>query len=68
MTRPPTGDHQRKIDTGRRREVRIAVVTRTEYGAQCSCGKAFTQPRKKVREKEIDRHVDRAHGGQGIRL
>ena len=36
--------------------------------AQCSCGAPFTQPREKVREDAIDRHLLRKHGGRGIRL
>jgi hypothetical protein len=73
MSRPATQGFQKPIDTGKRKRVRIAVISygQTEDGrgyAQCSCGAPFTQPREKVREDAIDRHINRRHGGQGIRL
>jgi hypothetical protein len=64
---------QKRIDTGERRKVKMAIVRsgQTDNGiefAQCSCGAPFKQRRKKAREDSIQRHLDRKHGGQGLWL
>lgn len=63
---------QKPIDSGKRVEVGIAVISYGEAEgrkfASCSCGQPFTQPREKVREDAIDRHVSKRHGGMGIRI
>lgn len=70
--RPPTHDRSAKLDTGKRRQVGLAVVNYGEANgrsyAVCSCGQPFTQAREKVREDAIDRHFERKHAGRGIRI
>lgn len=72
MTRPATKGFQKPIDSGKRKQVGLAVITYGKAGdrtfAQCSCGAPFTQPRENPRENAIDRHLKRKHGGRGIRL
>lgn len=67
MPKKPT-DRQGKIDDGKRVEVGIAVINQGDGCAQCSCGQPFIQPRRKVREDAIQRHLDEKHGGQGLWL
>lgn len=48
--------------------VRVAVITTTGNNASSSCGWEFFHTREKVREDAIDRHLEKRHGGMGIRL
>lgn len=48
--------------------VRIAVVRTEGNTIGCSCGWGYMHKREKVREDAADRHLDKKHGGQGIRL
>ena len=68
MPRQRMEGFQKPLDSGRRKEVGLAVITLGENYAMCSCGKPFTQQRERVREDAIDRHLDRKHGGRGIRV
>ena len=68
MSRPETGGFRKPLDNGKRKDVKLAVVSNLhEVGAaQCSCGWAYAHPRTKVREDAIQRHLDRQHNGQGL--
>ncbi len=68
MPRPATKGFQKPIDNGKRREVRVATITEGENYAKCSCNAVFTQARKKVRDRAVDKHVDSKHGGRAIFL
>ena len=69
MTRPATQGFQKPLDSGKRREVGLAVISYIEAGgAVCSCGWGYFHNREKVREDAIDKHIDRKHQGKGIRL
>lgn len=69
MSRPETQGFQKPIDTGKRREVGLAVISYPVDGAAvCSCGQPFIQRREKVRENAIDKHIAKKHNGRGIRL
>lgn len=69
MSRPETTGFRKPTDTGRRREVKVAMVRYAEDGsARCSCGQPFVQRREKVREDAVDRHIKTKHNGQGFRL
>lgn len=63
---------RKPIDTGKRVEVRLAVIKYSDVDgrmvAECNCGQPFVQPRFKVLEDAIDRHIDKKHNGRGIRL
>lgn len=59
---------QKPLDSGKRRTVRLAVVTTEGHLARCSCGWVKFHSREKVREDAVDRHLLDAHGGAGIRL
>lgn len=47
--------------------LRLAVVQTQGRAALCSCGWAYGHDREKVREDAIDRHLNKRHGGMGIR-
>lgn len=50
-------------------DVRLARVTYTDYGAVCNCGWAYSKARRmKTLDDAIDRHLNKRHGGMGIRL
>lgn len=73
MSKRRLSGFQKPLDDGKRRQVRIAVVTQgqTDQGAkfaECSCGAPFVQKRDKVRENAIQAHLDRKHGGHGLWL
>lgn len=72
MERPETAGFRKPIDSGKRVEVGLAVITYGVVGdrgyASCSCGQPFTQRRTKVREDAIDKHLNEKHAGRGIRL
>lgn len=68
MTRPVPQGFQKPRDTGKRTKVGMAVVSYTNTGAQCSCGKPFMAVRAKVLEDRIDAHIETKHGGKGFRL
>lgn len=52
------------------RSVGLARITYvSDNTAECSCGGwAASHPRRKVLEDAIDRHLNKKHGGRGIRL
>lgn len=71
--RPETNGFRKPIDSGKRKPVGLAIIKygQTEQGvefAECSCGKPFTHRRERVRENQIDRHINAKHHGKGIRL
>lgn len=73
MSKQRMSGFQKPIDSGERREVRVAVIRsgETDQGvrfAECSCGAPFTQRRDKVRESAIQAHLDKKHGGRGMWL
>lgn len=68
MSKPRMGGFQKPLDDGKRKPVRVAVITTGDGHAQCSCGAVFTQSRDKVREDAIDKHLNKKHNGGGIRL
>ncbi len=69
MTRPATEGFRKPFRPGKVREVRVAVISRTDSGAVvCSCGWRHSMARLKVLDDAVDRHVEKRHGGQGLRL
>lgn len=69
MTEPKRpSDRLTKIDSGERVPVGMPVITQHGTHALCSCGQPFVQPRRKVREEAIQRHLNAKHGGQGLWL
>lgn len=70
MTRPPIQGFQKPVDSGKRREVSMAVVSRDRVTGilRCSCGQPFMHEREKPRENAVDKHIARKHSGMGIRL
>jgi len=67
VTRPETTGFQKPLHGGTR-EVGLAVISYEGSAAQCSCGAVVAHKREKVRENWIDRHLEKKHGGRGIRL
>lgn len=65
---PRLAGFQKPLDDGKRKQVRVAVISQGDTAAQCSCGAAFTQQRAKVREAAIQAHLDKKHGGTGLWL
>jgi len=64
---------QKPIDDGKRKDVRLAIIRtgQTDGGVEfssCSCGQPFSQRRDKVREKAIDAHIKKKHGGRAVWL
>lgn len=69
MSRPATHGFQKPLDSGKRKEVGLAVISYIEAGgAMCSCGWGHFHSREKVREDAIDRHINRKHQGRAIRV
>lgn len=66
--RPVLQGFQKPRDTGKRVKVGMALVSYTNTGAQCSCGKPFKARRSKVLEDRIDEHLATKHDGKGFRL
>lgn len=66
--RPVTLDHRRK-PTPQPKPVGLARVTYlSDTQVQCSCGWPASHARPKVLEDRIDAHLNKKHGGRGIRL
>lgn len=70
MTKQRGAGFQKPVDSGKRREVGMAVVSRDRVTGimRCSCGQPFMHERDKPRENAIDKHIARKHSGMGIRL
>lgn len=72
MAKKRLSGFRKPLDSGERREVRLAIIKYGKAGdqefAECSCGKPFIHPREKVREDAIDRHIRTKHRGRGVRL
>jgi hypothetical protein len=68
--RPATTDRRKPITDRRPKEVGIAMITEPMEGSLvCSCnGFATVHPRKTVRERQADRHIERKHNGQAVWL
>lgn len=50
-------------------DVKVAVLTyKDAVTIQSSCGWSYRHKREKVREDAADRHLEKRHQGQGIRL
>lgn len=66
-----SGNHKiaRKAKPHEWKDVRLAVISYSGLGAQCSCGWVSRQARRlRVLEDSIDRHLAKRHQGKGIRL
>lgn len=51
------------------KDVRLARITYSDYGAVCSCGWTYSKARRlKVLDDAVDRHLEKRHDGRGIRL
>lgn len=59
---------QKRTKPNEFKDVRLAVVKQDRETVYCSCDWEFKHPREKVREDAIDRHLNKRHGGRGIRL
>lgn len=69
MDRPTTKGFQKPL-AGKPKPVGLAMITEPAPGAlACSCeGFVSTHQRKKVREDQAQRHLDKRHEGRGIWL
>lgn len=59
---------QKPLTPEKTKAVRMAVVKREGQSVYCSCGWTTRHGRDKVLEDRTDRHLDRKHDGQGLRL
>lgn len=70
--RPEARDRHTKLSQPGKTAVGLAriIYSEVEVGAaaSCSCGWSIYHLRSKVAEDAIDRHLNKKHGGRGIRL
>jgi hypothetical protein len=63
-----TAGFQKPVSAKEFKHVGLARITSAGDTSQCSCGWGYKHDREKVREDAVDKHLDKYHGGRGIRL
>lgn len=58
----------RKVKPEKWKKVKIAVTHYGDTRAECSCGWVYSHLRAEVRRRAVERHLNKRHGGAGLRL